>query len=149
LPGKKIQFTRDVFLNIEKSIPYLGLFLKVLVGLAAIVSALVVMLAMYTTITERTREIGILKAMGASRGYIIGVIEKEAILISVLGLVLGFVVALIAGALIHRAYGLFFEYGWGWAVVAASIGLLGGAAGALYPAIRAANLDAVSALSYE
>ena len=69
-----------------------------LVGLAAVVSALVVMLAMYTTITERTREIGILKAMGASRGYIIGVIEKEAILISVLGLVFGFVVALIAGS---------------------------------------------------
>jgi putative ABC transport system permease protein len=104
---------------------------------------------MYTTITERTREIGILKAMGASRGFIIGVIEKEAILISVLGLVVGFVVALIAGSLIHRAYGLVFEYGWGWAIAAALIGLLGGAIGALYPAIRAANLDAVSALSYE
>jgi putative ABC transport system permease protein len=149
LPGNKIQFTRDVFTSIEKSIPYLGLFLKVLVGLAAVVSALVVMLAMYTTITERTREIGILKAMGASRGFIIGVIEKEAILISALGLVLGFTVALIAGALIHRAYGLVFEYGWGWAIAAAAIGLLGGAIGALYPAVRAANLDAVSALSYE
>jgi putative ABC transport system permease protein len=147
--GNKIQFTRDVFTSIEKSIPYLGLFLKVLVGLAAVVSALVVMLAMYTTITERTREIGILKAMGASRGFIIGVIEKEAILISVLGLVLGFVMALVAGALIHRAYGLVFEYGWGWAVAAALIGLLGGVVGALYPAVRAANLDAVSALSYE
>lgn len=147
--GNKIQFTRDVFTSIEKSIPYLGLFLKVLVGLAAVVSALVVMLAMYTTITERTREIGILKAMGASRGFIIGVIEKEAILISALGLVLGFAVALIAGALIHRAYGLVFEYGWGWAAASALIGLLGGAIGALYPAVRAANLDAVSALSYE
>lgn len=147
--GNKIQFTRDVFTNFDKSIPYLGLFLKVLVGLAAIVSALVVMLAMYTTITERTREIGILKAMGASRGFIIGVIEKEAILISVLGLILGFAVALIAGALISRIYGLVFEYGWGWAIASALIGLLGGAIGALYPAVRAANLDAVSALSYE
>ena len=147
--GNKIQFTRDVFTSIEKSIPYLGLFLKVLVGLAAVVSALVVMLAMYTTVTERTREIGILKAMGASRGYIIGVIEKEAILISALGLVLGFGVALIAGTVIQRTYGLVFEYGWDWAVAAALIGLLGGAVGALYPAIRAANLDAVSALSYE
>jgi putative ABC transport system permease protein len=147
--GNKIQFTRDVFTSIEKSIPYLGLFLKVLVGLAAVVSALVVMLAMYTTITERTREIGILKAMGASRGFIIGTIEKEAILISALGLVLGFIVALVAGSLISRAYGLVFEYGWGWAVAAALIGLVGGAVGALYPAVRAANLDAVSALSYE
>ncbi|HEY0375490.1 MAG TPA: ABC transporter permease [Pyrinomonadaceae bacterium] len=147
--GNKIQFTRDVFTSIEKSIPYLGLFLKVLVGLAAVVSALVVMLAMYTTITERTREIGILKAMGASRGFIIGTIEKEAILISALGIVAGFAVALLAGALISRTYGLVFEYGWSWAVASALIGLLGGAIGALYPAVRAANLDAVSALSYE
>ncbi|HYY59572.1 MAG TPA: ABC transporter permease [Pyrinomonadaceae bacterium] len=149
LPGNKIQFTRDLFTSIEKSIPYLGLFLRVLVVLAAVVSTLVVMLAMYTTITERTREIGMLKAMGASRGYIIGVIEKEAILISALGLVVGFTVALVAGALIHRTYGLIFEYGWTWALAAAAIGLLGGALGALYPAVRAANLDAVSALSYE
>ena len=123
--------------------------MKVLVGLAAVVSALVVMLAMYTTITERTREIGILKAMGASRGYIIGVIEKEAIVISALGLVLGFAVAMLAGLLIHRRYNLIFEYSWSWAMAAAAIGLLGGAVGALYPAVRAANLDAVSALSYE
>ncbi|HEY6188971.1 MAG TPA: ABC transporter permease [Pyrinomonadaceae bacterium] len=149
VPGNKIQFTRDVFTSIEKSIPYLGLFLRVLVLLAAVVSALVVMLAMYTTITERTREIGMLKAMGASRGYIIGVIEKEAILISALGLVVGFTVALIAGTLIHRTYGLIFEYGWAWAAAAAAIGLLGGALGALYPAVRAANLDPVSALSYD
>ncbi len=147
--GNKIQFTRDVFTSIEKSIPYLGVFLRVLVGLAALVSALVVMLAMYTTITERTREIGILKALGASRAYIVGVIEKEAILISVLGLVTGFIVAVVAGFLIQRAYGLVFEYGWGWALTSAAIGLLGGILGALYPAVRAANLDPVSAISYE
>jgi putative ABC transport system permease protein len=149
LPGNKIQFTRDVMMSIEKSIPYLGLFLRVLIGLAAVVSALVVMLAMYTTITERTREIGILKAMGASRGYIIGVIEKEALLISALGLVAGFAAALVAGYLIHHAYGLIFAYGWTWAVASAVIGIFGGAVGALYPAVRAANLDPVSALSYE
>ncbi|HAF13454.1 MAG TPA: hypothetical protein DCK93_06630 [Blastocatellia bacterium] len=149
LPGNKIQLTRDLFPSVEKSIPALNVFLRVLVGLAAVVSALVVMLAMYTTITERTREIGILKALGASRGYIIGVIEKEAILISAMGLAVGFTAALIAGFLIHRFYGLVFEYGWTWAITAAVIGLFGGGVGALYPAVRAANLDAVSALSYE
>lgn len=149
LPGNTIQPTRDVFTSFEKSIPYLGVFLRVLVGLAAVVSALVVMLAMYTTITERTREIGILKAMGASRGYIVGIIEKEAILISIIGLVAGFAVSLLAGYLIHRTYGLVFEYSWTWASVAAAIGLVGGVLGALYPAWRASNLDAVNALAYE
>jgi len=60
-----------------------------LVVLAAIVERVVIMLAMHTTITERTREIGILKAMGASRAYIIGEIEREALLISFLGLLVG------------------------------------------------------------
>ena len=149
LPGNTIQPTREVFTSFEKSIPYLGVFLRVLVGLAAVVSSLVVMLAMYTTITERTREIGILKAMGASRSYNVGIIEKEAILISVIGLVAGFVVSLIAGYLIHKTYGLVFEYSWTWAVVAAAIGVIGGILGALYPAWRASNLDPVNALAYE
>lgn len=149
LPGNTIQPTREVFTSFEKSIPYLGVFLRVLVGLAAVVSSLVVMLAMYTTITERTREIGILKAMGASRGYIVGIIEKEAILISIIGLIAGFAVSMLAGYLIHKFYGLVFEYSLTWAVVAAAIGIVGGILGALYPAWRASNLDAVNALAYE
>ena len=149
LPGNKIQFTEDVFTSIEQNIPYLPVFLRVLVGLAAVVSALVVMLAMYTTITERTREIGILKALGASRGYIIGLIEKEALLISVIGLIAGFILSFLAGYLIRKFYGLPFEFTWSWALTAAAIGLLGGGLGALYPAVRASNLDAVSALAYE
>jgi len=120
-----------------------------LVVLSAIVSALVIMLAMHTTITERTREIGILKAMGASRGYIIGEIEREALLISFLGLLVGFALAGIAGFGIHKATGLVFEFGARWALTAAAIGLLGGALGAFYPAARAANLDPVNALAYE
>ena len=149
LPGNNVQFTRDVFASVENSIPSLGIFLRVLVALAAVVSALVVMLAMHTTITERTREIGILKAMGASRFYIISEIEREALLISAIGLVVGFVVALGAGFVIHKSTGLIFEYGWRWAFTAAIIGLVGGAIGAFYPAVRAANLDPVNALAYE
>ena len=147
--GNKIQFTRDIITNIEKQIPYLSVFLRALVVLSAIVSGLVVMLAMYTTITERTREIGMLKALGASRGYIVSVIEWEALMISLLGLVAGFVVSFLAGFAINRAYGLLFEYGWEWALVAALIGVGGGTLGALYPAMRAANLDPVNALSHE
>jgi len=149
LPGNSIQPTRDVFTSFENSIPYLGVFLRVLVGLASVVSALVVMLAMYTTITERTREIGILKALGASRGYIVGIIEKEAILISLIGLVAGFAVSLVAGYLISKFYGLLFEYSLAWTLTAAAIGIIGGVLGALYPALKASNLDPVNALAYE
>jgi putative ABC transport system permease protein len=149
LKGNKIQFTRDIFTSLERSIPYLGVFLRILVGLAAVVSALVVMLAMYTTITERTREIGILKALGASRRYIVFIIESEALVISSVGLIVGFVFSFAIGYAIHQIYGLFFEFSWNWGITAAVIGILGGAFGALYPAVRASNLDAVSALAYE
>jgi putative ABC transport system permease protein len=149
LPGNKIQLTREIITNIEKSIPYLGVFLRTLVGLSALVSGLVVMLAMYTTITERTREIGILKALGASRGFIVGEIVKEAVLISIVGVAAGFALSFLVGYLIQGVYALPFEYSWAWGLTAALIGLLGGALGALYPAVRAANLDAVSALAYE
>jgi putative ABC transport system permease protein len=149
LPGNKVQLTRDIFSSLEKSIPYLGVFLRILVGLAAIVSAVVVMLAMYTTITERTREIGILKALGASRRYIVFIIESEALVISAVGLAAGFIFSFVIGYGIHRIYGLYFEFTWSWGLTAAAIGILGGAFGALYPAWRASNLDAVSALAYE
>ena len=78
-----------------------------------------------------------------------GIIEKEAILISFIGLLAGFAVSMIAGYLIHKTYGLVFEYSWTWALVAAAIGMIGGVLGALYPAWRASNLDAVNALAYE
>jgi putative ABC transport system permease protein len=149
LPGNKIQFTDEVFASVEKNIPFLGIFLRVLVGLSAVVSAVVVMLAMYTTITERTREIGILKALGASRRYIVFIIESEALVISAVGLVAGFAISFAAGYMIHEFYGLIFEFSWGWALTAVGIGLLGGGFGALYPALRASNLDAVSALAYD
>ena len=102
----KIQLTRDLFTSLGRhSLP--RRVLRILVGLAAVVSALVVMLAMYTTITERTREIGILKALGASRRYIVFIIESEALLISLLGLVAGFVLSFAIGYAIHQVYGLF------------------------------------------
>jgi ABC-type antimicrobial peptide transport system permease subunit len=149
IPGNKVQLTVEFFPSVETSIPGLAIFMRVLVALAAVVSALVVMLAMHTTITERTREIGILKAMGASRRYIISEIEREAFFISAMGLVVGFALAAAAGFFIHMATGLIFEFGIWWALTAAVIGLAGGALGAFYPAARAANLDPVNALAYE
>ena len=149
IPGNKVQLTADFFPSIENSIPGLAIFMRVLVILAAVVSALVVMLAMHTTITERTREIGILKAMGASRRYIISEIEIEALAISFMGLLVGFALAALAGFFIHKTTGLIFEFGGWWALTAAIIGMAGGALGAFYPAARAANLDPVTALAYE
>jgi putative ABC transport system permease protein len=149
LPNNQVVLTRDIGMNYGRQIPGIQGFVRTVMGLSIVVSTLVILLAMYTTITERTREIGILKSLGAPKVYIIGVIEKEAIAISLIGVVAGLVVALIAAFGIERMTTLQLEFHWTGILRAASIGLGAGALGALYPAARAANQDAVRALSYE
>jgi putative ABC transport system permease protein len=149
LPGNQILLTHDIGINFGSQIPGIKGFVRAVMGLSMVVSSLVILLAMYTTITERTREIGILKSLGASKTFIIGVIEKEAIAISLIGIVAGFVASLIAGFGIERVTSLQLEFHWSWILIAALVGLGAGAVGALYPAVRAANQDAVKALSYE
>ena len=84
-PDDQIIFTRDLPELYAAGVPALNVFIKVVVGVASSISMLVILLAMYTTVTERTRQIGILKALGMSKTSIAWVIEKEAILVSVLG----------------------------------------------------------------
>jgi putative ABC transport system permease protein len=79
-------------------------FLNVVIGLGLVISVLVILLAMYTTIIERTREIGILKSLGAPKRLIITAIEKEAAIISGMGVVLGFGIAVVA-KLVTNLYG--------------------------------------------
>ena len=149
LPGNQVVLTRDIGLNFRRQIPGIQGFVRAVMGLSIVVSSLVILLAMYTTITERTREIGILKSLGASKTYIVGVIEKEAIAISLIGVVAGLFMSLIAAFGIEQATTLRLEFHWTWILTAALIGLGAGVIGALYPALRAANQDAVKALSYE
>jgi putative ABC transport system permease protein len=105
---------------------------------------------MYTTITERTREIGILKSLGASKGYIIAVILREAGLLSAVGIIVGYGVAAIARKIIiGRFPTLFIELTMNWALYTALLALAGSMLGAFYPAMRAAQLDPVDALAYE
>ena len=149
LPNNQVVPTSDIGMNFGGQIPGLQGFVRAVMGLSLVVSSLVILLAMYTTITERTREIGVLKSLGASKTYIIGVIEKEAVAISSIGVVAGLVMSQIAAFGIERATTLKLEFHWTWILAAALIGLGAGVIGALYPAVRAANQDAVKALSYE
>jgi putative ABC transport system permease protein len=149
LPGNKIQLTRDLFVEPEKLFPALGVFLRTIVALGALVSALIIMLSMYTTITERTREIGILKSLGASKRAIVGVIEREAFVIGLIGIAAGLAFSFVAGFLIQKKFHLAVEYTLTWTLISCAIALGGSLIGAIYPAVRAASLDAVAALSYE
>jgi putative ABC transport system permease protein len=148
-PDDQILFTRDLPEIYASSVPALNVFINVVVGVAAAISTLVILLAMYTTVTERTRQIGILKSLGMSKTTIAWVIEQEAILVSVLGVITGLVLTFLARFAVMRSTSLTIEIEPRWIAVALGVGLLGGTIGALYPALRAASQDAVEALSYE
>jgi putative ABC transport system permease protein len=149
LPTDQIIFTRDLPELYASSVPALNVFIKVVVAIASAISMLVILLAMYTTVTERTRQIGILKSLGMSPGTIAWVIEKEAILVSLLGVITGILLTLLLRFAVMRTTSLVVEIEPFWIIIAFAVGLVGGTIGALYPALRAARQDAVEALGYE
>ena len=148
-PGNYVIRTSDIPALYSQGLTAVEVFLKVVIWLALVISTLVILLGMYTTIIERTREIGILKSLGASKRFIVTAIEKEAALISVLGVVIGFIIAVIGKLLIEANTRLRIDLQPKWLLIAAVIGIVGGIVGALYPALRAANLDPVEAISYD
>lgn len=149
LSGNKINLTRDLIIDAQDRIPALNTFLRVLVGLGAFVSTIFVLLSMYTTITERRKEIGILKSLGAPKSFIIKVIEGEAFMIGVLGVLLGFATSFVASTLIASSFDLQFEFSQGWILTAIAIAVGGSLVGALYPAWRASAIDPVEVMANE
>jgi putative ABC transport system permease protein len=134
----------------SNNLPALNAFIAAMIAIAVAIGFLVIFLSMYTTITERTREIGILKSLGASKGYIIAVILREAGLLSLVGILAGYGGAVIGRKITLVAFPtLSVELTAEWALNAAFLALVGSLLGAFYPALRAAQLDPVDALAYE
>jgi putative ABC transport system permease protein len=125
-------------------------FIRALSFFSALISCLVILLAMYTTIIERTREIGILKALGAGRSYILKVVMTESFLICVMGVGSGYLLSVLGrSALLTFFPTLTVDLIPRWFLYSAILGIGGGLFGALYPAYRAAKLDPVEALNFE
>jgi putative ABC transport system permease protein len=130
--------------------PGLSTFIRVVVGISVVIGVLVIFQAMYTAVMERTREIGILKAMGASRLYIVNVVLRETVLLAVGGILLGIVVSVVArAAILHRLPLTPMVLAGGWIARATLIAIASAVAGALYPAFKAAQKDPIDALAYE
>ena len=120
------------------------------IGIAVIVGFIVVFQAMYTAVMERTREIGILKSLGASRAYIANVVLREAALVSIAGIIVGIALTyVIKIALAYRFPTLPFPLTLHWRLLGAMIAFSGSILGALYPALKAAAKDPIDALAYE
>jgi putative ABC transport system permease protein len=131
-------------------LPAFTIALNVVIGIAVIIGFLVIFQSMYTAVMERTREIGILKSLGASKGYIINVVLRETALISICGIALGMAMTqLIRFWMAYRFPTLPFFVTADWWFNGTVIAFTGGILGAVYPALKAASKDPIDALAYE
>jgi putative ABC transport system permease protein len=126
-------------------------FLNVVIGLGVVVGFLVVLLSMYTAVLERTREIGILKSLGAAPAYIMGMLLRETAILAAAGAVAGILLSFVTqwaieafgtAALVQKVVPL-------WWPITAAIAMVGALAGTVYPAMKAVRHDALEALSYD
>jgi putative ABC transport system permease protein len=130
--------------------PGFDLALSVVIWIAVIVGFLVIFQSMYTAVLERTREIGILKSMGASKAAIVSVVLRETGLLAVAGVIVGIAATYGVRALLGIRFPTFsFELTLAWIAKGALIALGGSLCGALYPAWIAARKDPIDALAYE
>jgi putative ABC transport system permease protein len=148
-PGYSFFLTRELPQLFANGIAALNVFLNVVKGLATVISLLIILLTMYTTVAERTRQIGVMKSLGASKFWIAWVFEKEALLISLLGVVVGLAIAILARYALVNGLGMNIDLEANSIIYSSVAGLGAGLLGALYPALRAASQDPVKALSYE
>jgi putative ABC transport system permease protein len=125
-------------------------FIGVVIGVSLIIGFLVIFQSMYTAVMERTREIGILKSLGASKLYIVNVILRETVLLALAGIAVGIAISLAARLGIqHRWPLVHIDKSNAWMMRATIIAIVGAAAGAIYPAVKAAQKDPIDALAYE
>jgi putative ABC transport system permease protein len=132
------------------NLPGFNVAIQIVIGIAVIVGFLVIFQSMYTAVMERTREIGILKSLGASKLYIVNVVLRETLVLAVVGIISGIIISLIVRHVIIEVRPVQRLY-WSnlWVLRATAIAIVGAVAGALYPAFKAAQRDPIDALAYE
>jgi putative ABC transport system permease protein len=133
-----------------ENLPGFATSIRIVIVISMIIGFLVIFQSMYTAVMERTREIGILKSLGASKLYIVNVVLRETALLAIVGIVVGTIVSLLTRRVIlfeRPTLRLFWSNEW--VVRATVIALTGALLGALYPAYKAAQKDPIEALAYE
>jgi putative ABC transport system permease protein len=148
--GWAVRNINDLFSVFISSALGLREFTMAIIGICAVICFAVILLSMYNSIIERTREIGILKSLGATKGFIVKEIVKEALLITVVGVVIGYLLTFGGLLLIKSLFPLLeMEMTLDWMAYSALIAMAAALLGTLYPASRASRLDPVIALSHE
>lgn len=139
-----------VTLMSSSNLPELKPFIRTMVGLGIVISFLVVLLNMHTLVMERTREIGILKALGFSRLDVVKMLLSETVALTIVGSLVGIGITFLTEAILKKTNpSVSILLTPGWVVGSIGLALVGAAAGAAIPALRASSYDPVEALAYE
>ena len=136
----------EVFMNSLGAITTAAAFIGLITLIGAAIGLMNIMLV---AVNERTREIGLIKAIGGTRKSIRTQFLFESVLISLLGALFGIILGVLVGNIVGMFLNTGFVVPWAWVitgiVVCSAVGLFAG----LYPAIKAARLDPIVALRYE
>jgi putative ABC transport system permease protein len=151
IPGYTVRPLKDYLsLMTSTNIPGLESFINSMILLAISIGLMVIFLTMYTTVIERTRDIGVLKSLGANHWFVIRALLSESAALCLLGIAAGVGLSYVVRAgFLWKFPSLTILITSGWVLRAAGIALLGAMLGASYPAWMASRKDAVEALSYD
>jgi len=133
------------------NIPFLKPFLRVIVGIAVVIAFFVVSLSMYMAVLQRTREIGILKSLGARNSFVMGLILAEAFVMGLGGTIFGIVLSYGSQYAIHAVMPASLPQAivYTWWLIAGGIAMGAALLGAVYPGMLAVRQDPIEALAYE
>ncbi|MBL7826918.1 MAG: ABC transporter permease [Saprospiraceae bacterium] len=122
----------------------------VAIGLMTLLGAAIgLMNIMLVSVTERTREIGIYKALGATRRSILMQFLTEAIVICQIGGIVGILLGILIGNIVTPLLGGSFLIPWGWILLGFTLCMIVGVVSGFYPAMKASRLDPIESLRYE
>jgi putative ABC transport system permease protein len=158
-PVRRLEVTEGDNFNIDKSDSFVALLLKnlqfitwsaiVIGGITLLGAAIGLMNTMLVAVTERTKEIGLMKAVGGRQRSIRRQYLVESVLISLIGAGFGVMLGVLLGNVFSIVLGTSFVLPWAWVIIGvgicSAVGLLAG----LYPAYKAGKLNPIEALRYE
>lgn len=144
-----VQTTQDVVDQVTDIVDQFALFLGGIAAISLLVGSIGIANIMIVSVTERTREIGIMKAVGARRRDIMQLFLVESLILGVIGALFGVIVGLGFGYLGVTLAGWPMAYPFDWVGIAVAVGIIVGVVSGLYPAWRGAKVDPIEALRHE